>query len=1143
MKIKRWTMMCVLMLGLCLSTLFIFAGPGKVAAAEAQTYYALCGNFFTVPEYKADIIVYNPAGGIVKTDEKGSFRVTTAGEYTIVRAGETDILRAFAVAPELTITTGEYEEEYLTGYFFTPPAAVAACEIGNYTDYSVRVLLQDAVVAELAPGESFIPVAEGDYKVEYTFTDLFGLETKKTVEIRVNAWEGIVVQNIPQNMKIGERVDLSEVYGFYEGKVYPCAVVLEDSTGSLRIHDNEFIPRATGTSKLTFYCNILGQRFDRTILIEVESDISGVFPGYGLTEISEGTAFPSSSNAGDTGVYIGGNSGTTFHYAKTIDLKKLSQDREDIIRFQPLAEAGSISEIRVTMQDVADASNTLTVYWWQNPWLSYLSYMLVEYDGYSIAISNESDSSGTVRPDYGSVVFHNFGNADNSGCVPFNFRYDWEENAIFCMSDIYTPDYKVLDLDNTEELSAYFPFEGFLSAEVYLCVELVTCDNAGVVISEIGGESVAEEKNIRNEGVLQIIPSSDGTEGIVGCEYTLPSVQKEDILFGTVECSREILLWENGRFVSQNIYGDSFIPEKSGLYRVIFSTFDNFGNPISKQTDFTIIDQPRGITISYDDSEIISVLDVFELKQADVHGGSGVIVTNYEVSYAGRVFEMKPGDTFFVDVPGEIRIRIISCDHFGGQQEKTYLLPVGTDVQILQVEKDRLTCREGENYEIPSAYLLDYNFYGEEGFTTPADVFIDGELVEKIFPVRHGQEDFTVEVRSKDGLLSEAFTIHVIPSETDTIADYLVYDREHVQTEFYDTGLNFIFEDDFALSMPYALPYAGLSCKFTLLEESFHYERLYLDFVSFADSRLRIRLNVAYEGEGKANILLDGSSYPVDVEYGTYNELSMYKGKKYASLVLQLNSDGTLLASGKTVCIIRSYESGQPFNGFGGAPVFLSIAAEEVLAKSSFVLNYVKNQSFNLYTQDQDNTPGYVEFSEQIQAEYDIGESIVLPAILAGDVLSPVVDVKVSVRLPDKTYLYRNSSLQNPISITFESYGYYQIQFQTMDGNYNEGQTTFRILVADKTPPEVSFVKAGDLTFKKGASYTVPNIEVSDNSGVDEAALSCYIYLFTPDVEYILVEQGEKIVLDKTGTYRLIAYVMDEEGNSATTSLTLEVKK
>ena len=90
---------------------------------------------------------------------------------------------------------------------------------------------------------------------------------------------------------------------------------------------------------------------------------------------------------------------------------------------------------------------------------------------------------------------------------------------------------------------------------------------------------VSEEKNIRNEGVLQIIPSSDGTEGIVGCEYTLPSVQKEDILFGTVECSREILLWENGRFVSQNIYGDSFIPEKIAFYA---------GAPTAQQEDFAV---------------------------------------------------------------------------------------------------------------------------------------------------------------------------------------------------------------------------------------------------------------------------------------------------------------------------------------------------------------------------------------------------------------------------------------------------------------------------------------------------------------------------------------------------------------------------
>lgn len=85
----------------------------------------------------------------------------------------------------------------------------------------------------------------------------------------------------------------------------------------------------------------------RTVVIDVEYGAESFFLTEGISEIRADVAYPECANVDKQGVYVRGNTGGIAYYAKTLNLRKLSESKKNIVEFQPYAESGGgISQVQ-----------------------------------------------------------------------------------------------------------------------------------------------------------------------------------------------------------------------------------------------------------------------------------------------------------------------------------------------------------------------------------------------------------------------------------------------------------------------------------------------------------------------------------------------------------------------------------------------------------------------------------------------------------------------------------------------------------------------------------------------------------------------------------------------------------------------------
>lgn len=1139
---KKRNLILAIVAIIALSAVVLISMPFSAEADNVydNTYYALRGRKFSVPDYGNLSEVVDPSGDVVTVTD-GRFKAVYEGDYVIKYKSGLSVLKVYKTAPKVLVElSGELPVGMNEGEILYLPEAVGKSEIKDYDEYVVRFTLGSETSEVSGDNKKFMFEKSGSWSVNYVFTDVFGLETVYSSIVTVTNDPVIVLQNFPKEIAFGESISLEETYGYYGGALYECEAELSDKIGKTEISGNVFTPRIDGESVLTFSADINGKTIKRSVSINVLYKTESLFTGSGVS-VKENVSYPSGANVDKTGVLLKGNSGAVTTYAKTLDLKKLSETKTNIIEFQPYGKkAGAISQVRITLTDVYDATNTLSVYWWLNPWNDHLSYMLVEYDDISVAISNESSDKGVVRNTYGAVVYHNFTNVYNKNCVPFNFRYDYDELTVYSAINKNTPNYKVLDADNTDELKNWKPFGGFNGAEVYLSAEFVVSDGGGIVVSEIGGKKLNENStdDFKNDGAIQVTKEGGVETGVVGYGYKLPVATGYDVVFGNIDVERSLEVSDGGIYravtaTDGTLTGDVFTPKNSGKYRAVFSGRDNFGKDIVKYYEFEVVSTPNDITIEPNAPEILSARDDFVLPAATVSGGTGTIETKYEISYDGAIVSAVPGDRVILNGKGNVKVKIAVTDELGFVKTISYTVKVDMNKKFFVCENLPAAYKAGETVTLPEIKILDYSKYGESGFEKLAELYIGGVKVSGSYTVPQNATSVEITAKNEDGSFTEIYTIAVIPAKLTDISDALLLSGTDVAKEFFETGLTFSSASDFSIKTPYAVPFYDFTAKLTFLEDSLNFSSVTVEIISAKNPEEKVTLAFSSIKSGKAKLKLGEKTYTVLLESGTFNSLSAYNGRKYDSLAIAFSLNGAVRIGGSEAAEITSFDSGRNFSGFDGGNVYMTIKAFGVKSQSSVIVNYIGNQSFNSYTKSGDYAPAIVGFNSDFKSEYEKDETFVMQEICFGDVLSGKAEATLTVKAPNGKVLLNGVKPEAGIEIKLETYGYYQLVFELTDGAYNISKKTFRLYVADKTAPVIEMPSVKE-TYKIGENFVVPEVSVTDDKSAlddDFDPLTIYLYLKNADGKVVKVNAGESVKLSAAGEWKFIVYAFDGSMN------------
>ena len=193
-----------------------------------------------------------------------------------------------------------------------------------------------------------------------------------------------------------------------------------------------------------------------------------------------------------------------------------------------------------------------------------------------------------------------------------------------------------------------------------------------------------------------------------------------------------------------------------------------------------------------------------------------------------------------------------------------------------------------------------------------------------------------------------------------------------------------------------------------------------------------------------------------------------------------------------------------------------------------------------------------IRFDEDIPDVFTFGQTVQIPFVRAFDVLSPHVDILVTLRTPSGKYIYKSQVLEEGMSFVIDSYGIYNLKVEAKDSANRRQDASFTISAKDAIAPTVVLTIADTMELKVGDTLQVGDLEsyaiLQDNRD-SEPALT--VMVITPEHEIVPLRKPfseddeyatSSYTFKKAGTYVLRYYVTDISYNSAWKDVTVVVK-
>ena len=680
-------------------------------------------------------------------------------------------------------------------------------------------------------------------------------------------------------------------------------------------------------------------------------------------------------------------------------------------------------------------------------------------------------------------------------------------------------------------------FPGFTNGDVFVSVSASVFKNvklADVEIGMIDGKTNAElneiGKYVDEEAPEIILSVADTGKIAVNAAAKIPAAYALDP--SGISNGVDYSVWYNydteAKYAVPVIDG-RFTPKKEGVYTVVYTATDNYGNKAEKTLLLSAIQNGgKGLEISTD---IVK----------NIYAGTPVDFGNYSVTSLCDTYEIKievtSPDGIVTDITktasdylpprtGAYKVKyFVSDDYYDYEYEHEFIAAASDKPSF---EKATLTAPKyfikGVTYSLDDVKAAFYGANGKTYAETTGYISYDGKDYAEIdasgFTVSGGTKA-KVKLAAKDNrsIFVESGEIKIIDVGYGTnsydITKYFVGDftasanlinTKFTATKSGDVSFDFInplLASQFAFD--FEIP-GGMTADETeiLLTDRF-------DRSLFASIKL-----------------LGDKKYSINGNIGTLR--SSWIGNR-----TRISVSGNQIKIGDTSAVSSL--------GLNSDAVELTVRFKNVGKGFSFNLYSVANQPFR---SDSDNAEPMLS-AEQVSKIKQLGDVIYTSVPTVADALcpSPFKNCKVSVYKDNEVYVDKNGNEMFELpadkiyEITLNGYGDYDVMYVYSDGEGEICNLDLPIRVIDNVAPEASFKNAPNGAVKVGVGESVKPLEVivKDNeSEADEISIWTIIY----DERGRLIAYIEKTDYDDDYTFTLTAkgkytayiYVSDATGNS-----------
>lgn len=1155
-----------LLLTLCLAVLLSTVSPVLAQKDKTVVYeYALLGQEY-VPE-QGLVSASTPTGETIAKDTERVLLDWAQGSYLFEYADKIVNLKVYESAPaDMLSYTSQVPQRVSNGVASQFPGVTAQSGIRR-TDGAPKLTNYDVSAVFWFGGQkvqtirganapvSFTPRQSGLWLLCYEYTDVFGVTRSVNYPFTV-VDEKEIVSSFREQYFVGQRISVNDAYGFYCGKNYPVQLAVTAPDGTVTEVADSYILSKEGSYTLSAAAQIEGEKIEKTFAVTVASglqsfltDVDGFHSGaVGLRH--ENTQTLSDS---DEGLVLDMAAATAgFRYNGIIDLNELRKNTPVISFNTNHTYGGSISAVEVTLTDIHDPDNKLTILFSRN------SDMTAESMGYdntlvSATFGNTKVGANNYKPLTSDAVawettFHSYWRSEAyvddkktygpaESVQSFNFAYDAENQVVYSYgkyhlvgweegikpSESYPVTagvdwYPVADLQGSKLVNK---FGGFTTGEVYLDLA-VTAGRGDVIVYSIGGVDMSGlSEGYGDDNSLALGDFGYGLPAVKDMPYELPAGFEELVT------DLKITIYKDGKTISHQ--GNTFTPTETGEYTVSFEAINQYGTPICKEVTVTAIEKPE-LTVSYP----VSSVKMGELYTVQEPVVSGYGTVNCVITVNGK--EVRPGDK--LKVTEEMKISVTAYDLLDTKQIAAEL-SVNRDYVEFTGDFPRSALCATE-FTFPEMTVYDYLTQKELDYT----VYIGGEKQNEAILLPEEPAVLNVEYRTERG--SRYYDLHVRPAEVVSGSDALLL-PEGAEAVTNDAGTVItVLASDPVVSLPYKLSATSLPVQFVVLEDQLTFNGMELRLTD--RSGTCITVSVMGLQSATPYLYVNGKNTLIQMQKQAQTFASgVYEGKTYYTFTLEYHDFyRALMNASKIETYVEKDVNGVAFEGFQDG-VYLDICPLEIQGSTaSFAIAQVSNQYFYQSAFEYGdivapalNTKDFIINHAFVSS----GDTLKLSGLKAYDVLTPDAAVTVTMTLADGTVVCQDADPKTVPDVTFTDVGTYTLKIVTTDLANTRKETVCRFTVEDKESPKITLNGEVPTTVKTGSSIVIPGATAEDATATTIKAV-----LLRPDfgIETLSKGDGQMNAVEiknlTAGTYKIRYVATDQRGNITTEVYTLIVE-
>ncbi len=764
---------------------------------------------------------------------------------------------------------------------------------------------------------------------------------------------------------------------------------------------------------------------------------------------------------------------------------------------------------------------------------------------YILAGANDQPMTGLegsklhVSDIWGAICRHSFQSYYNEantevGKTRIDVRYDAETKSVYCGNTF------IIDLDSTQYFDA--PWEGFVSGNVRISAwaESYSSSTANFVVTKVGNidiskntieETEAPVLTVNTEYTANTMPVAE-----VGKAYEIPSATAFDIYSGDCEVITEVYYNYTGQASRVTLKDGKFTPSYLGKYAIIYKAYDYMGNEAS--------------TVLWVDAVADVNLPTIELKAdlpSSVNAGSKIVLPEYEVIGGsgnsvvqvfvndGKTETQITSNEYLFNAVGKHTFKWIATDHIG--QVTELVVEVNSERGSVPVFVDEPTFPKyyiaGTPYTIPTLYANDYtsgSLVRRLASVTVTDVNGNRTVAngEKFIPEVANNFDKVIVTYKVDNVTYPVEIPAVKARDLDGVYVANYFDLKGANLELTSSGGNITAtQSNGSWIFANSLLAEGLEIVLDANVENSNFTAIKAVFTDSENSAQSFE--VMLNNTGKTTDVKIGESTFVDESAGFASTAKSNRFKiRYYQGALTVNGAGLA---------VKKYVNGNEFNGFASGKVYVTVEFVNAEVGASYSVAEVNGQNVNNKSTS-DRVAPRITILGVTGGSYNINESTVLPAALAGDTLDPNVTFTLRVLNPSLEVvtstdgiLLDNVDPTREYEIKFTEYGAYKVSYQAKDSF--SGRTTnlvYNITVEDSQGPIITFASPFKTTAKVGDTLIIPNYTLSDN--LDDASNiismnSCMV----PGGEIVEMNDSNAIVATRAGVYQLRVFAMDTMGN------------